>query len=157
MLLLQWVRGTAQQMPDHRMSNSVAGTVFVPALQSINVQTLFSEPIYFNSLNDYNNGKIIPNYCVLYVASNVPWLVSVVSNAGQFSSDNNAVMPVSIIKMKASNAKDFVDINMIPQTLLLNENNLIKNQYSIDLKVDPSWNYPGGNYTASVTFTLTQQ
>ena len=156
-LLLYQQLPASSQNTEKRMSNSVSGTVYIPALQSINVQTLFNGPVYFTSLNDYNNGKIIPNYCLIDVASNVPWMVSVLSNSPHLASDNNTNMPVSILKMKARNANNFMDINNTPQALLMNENNRIKNQYSIDLKIDPSWSFPGGNYTATLTFTLTQQ
>lgn len=140
-------------------SQSAAGSIVFPALQSLKVELLNNEPIHFSDPTDYTNGKVVPNFCRITVISNVPWVVMVkpASNdlfPSQQSSPEN--IPASIFEFK-SKTGSFLKLSNNERPILISNNNKVLNVYDLDLRANPSWNYGGGTYNLNVVFTLTPQ
>ncbi len=119
-----------------------------------------NQVIQFLNENDLNSGKTYPGFYKITVISEEPWEVSVMAKTPFFSSasqDPSNNMPVSIMSVKESTTSNFISLSVTPQNLLTGSSTTGASNFYIDLRVDPSWNYKGGNYYQDLTFTLSSQ
>jgi hypothetical protein len=136
---------------------SVSGTVSIPLFQELNVELLNQAPVEFKNPDDYNSGKIIHKFYRATIKSNVPWELSVAPANANFTSNTGKgakFMPADILSLKNSTDNKFIKLSTVPVSIIQSSNNLLVNVYTIDLKVDPSWNYPGDIYSIDLLFSL---
>lgn len=143
---------------------SVEGTILLSPIQCLKVERTNNIPIEFLNANDYNNisGKQYDNYLTLSVTSTVPWMITVKSVGETFVEKTNPSLfiPVSIMKICARNSKtQFANLvtSSTPQTLLFATDNAIHTTHSVDINLNPGWNFGGGNYSTTLILTLTSQ
>ena len=142
-----------------RNNTNVIGSIYVPSLQSINVDFLQSAAIQFTKAEEFDHGKLLPSFIRASVVSNVPYLVSVMANSDFFNttSTHSNPMPVSIISLRDNISNQFVNLSAIAKPLLINKTGNMKTEYTIDASIKPGWNYAGGQYSTTLIFTLTPQ
>lgn len=147
--------GIAQ--PGNPLSQSVSGGLAIPVLQNLEVINMNTDELAFKNAADYNGAKAIPSYYKVIVKSNTPWEVSVATGTSTFIvNDGIAEMPAGIISIKNSAESNYVSLGKDPVTVLQSTNNNITNTYNLDLKLNPSWDYPGGVYNISLTFSISE-
>ena len=127
---------------------------------SLNVTIPMDQSIEFTSENDINYGKTYSGYYKLTVSSDDPWVVSIMAKTSLFTPSSSTAsnnMPASIMSLKESSKPNFISLSETPQNLLMSDNSNINGNFSIDLYVNPSWNYKGGSYYEEILFTLSVQ
>lgn len=158
LLLFLSISSWAQNANPHSGMVTVNGSIDVPALLSLNIVSNNQQQLVFSSIDDYSYGKVLSNIANLNVKSSCPWVISIMTNESYaHSSSSNEDVPVSIFSLKESNSNNFVVLDNSPQTILVNSNNNIENNYSIDLRVKPEFGSRAGDYSTNVIFTLSKQ
>lgn len=138
----------------------VRGTIVMPVLSDLTINVTQDRDLNVKSFENIIGGKLYSGYVKLNVKCNRPWIVSVVANNSTFYTSTSSgiqTVPVNVIKLKRTGTDKFINLSSLPQVILQNENNLIQNNYSLDLKVQPEFGYSGGRYNFDMTFTLTPQ
>ena len=138
---------------------ATTGIVNIYPLIELNITSLMSDLVNFSSPLDYNQDKIVNAQYDVSIKSNQPWVVTVRSNAHVFtaSGGGSADVPVSYVGLRKHNTLPFIQLTTSPQMLLTNENINVVNNYLLDLKVSPPWDYHGGTFTTTLLFTASHQ
>jgi len=159
-LILTGLAGATQQA-SQSYNATATGSIYIPTLQSINIDLLHGETIQFANAEAYDKGQLLPAFIRATVISNVPYLVSVMASGPVFSAtvaDPEALpMPVSIISMRDNINNQFVNLSANSKPLLINKTNQLRSVYTIDANFNPGWTYSGGQYNTTLIFTLTAQ
>ena len=157
-LIIALLNCKAQQSVILNIQNKVSGSVTIPALQNLNVSTQTSS-LNFSDPGDFANGKEIAAFYTLNVNSNVPWVLTAKTETDNFNnlSVNGNNMPAGIISIKNSTDNNYVALSQTEKNFIVSSNDKIVNDYKIDLKINPSWQYGGGLYNINIIFTLTPQ
>lgn len=143
-------------------SYTTSGNINITSIQALSF-TSSNTTAYFNTIDDYANGKVITNYGTLAVKSNVSWLLGISASASVFtpmSSGASTNMPASVMSFKLSSAQNYIPLSTNSQTLKTGSRGgttSTGNSFSIDQKFNPGFGYKGGIYTLGVIYTLTQQ
>ena len=127
---------------------------------SLNVTIPMNQFMEFTVENDINAGKNYPGFYKVTVTSDVPWVVNIMAKTSFFTpsspeASNN--MPASIMSLKENTGSNFITLSETPQNLLISNHSSFNSIFYLDLKIDPSWNYKGGNYYQQIIFTLSAQ
>lgn len=150
--------GNSSKVPDH---TSAQGIIQIPSLQCLNIELLYNSDFSFSSSGDLDKGKLIARFLKATVISNKPWILNVMTSSAYFYSssqyNDGKEMPVSIMSIKAENSHQFHSLSNAPQPVLFSTNNNLVNTHYIDLKLNPGWSFPGGQYNTNVIFTLTAE
>lgn len=150
-----WAQGGGSP---HNGIVTVNGYIDVPALLSLNIVANNNQQMVFSSIDDYSYGKVLSNIANVNVKSSCPWVISIMTSENYaHSSSSSEDVPVSIFSLKESNSNNFIVLDNSPQTILVNSNNNIENNYSIDLRVKPEFGSRAGDYSTNVIFTLSKQ
>lgn len=160
-LMLIAISGTAQKDSGRPIFSSAnaTGSIYIPTLQSINIDIMQDQAVEFSRVEDYDNGKFLPGFIKATVISNVPYLVSIMTSGASFSSDARDArpMPVSVISLRDNISNQFVNLSATAKPLLINKSHQIQSVYLVDAYFDPGWDYSGGQYNTILSFTLTAQ
>lgn len=160
-LMLIGIFSTAQKDSGRPIlsSASATGSVYIPTLQSINIDIMQDRAVEFSTVEEYDHGKFLPGFIKATVISNVPYLVSIMASGASFSSDAGDArpMPISVISLRDNISNQFVNLSATAKPLLLNKSNQIQAVYLVDAYFNPGWDYSGGQYNTTLSFTLTAQ
>lgn len=142
-------------------SGNMTGTVQVYSIQSLEINKL-SGVISLSAPNDFFNGITVPNYANIKVKSNENWVLSYASMSTYFSplSQNASTdMPCSVLSIKVNGHKNFKELKTSSTKLRQGNRGSkgSKNDFNIDVHLDPGFEYNGGMYSISVRYTLTKQ
>lgn len=154
-LLLPFI-SSAQNYPSSGMQ-SLQGKIIVPDLMNMHVMSTHNQAIRIKNMQEVAYGKYIRNYMKIKVKSNRPWIISVMSNNKYLTSTSGAseLVPVDIFSLQPEGIDQEVILTNTPQVLIQSNNNALENNYFINLKVGPTFNYNGGRYYVDFIFTLT--
>ncbi len=139
--------------------NKASGSVTVTELQNLIVRSQNPAALNFSIPGDFSNGKEIAAFYTLSINSNVPWVITAKTETDNFNnlSINGNSIPAGIMSIKNSTDNNYTPLSSIEKNIIISSNDKIVNEYKIDLKINPSWNYGGGLYNINVIFTLTPQ
>jgi hypothetical protein len=137
----------------------VTGNISIPALQSLKVNNKTGTSLEFSVPADFTNGKEILSFFNIEVKSNVPWVLTARAGNDNFNTLSAGApnVPVSILSIKGSDENLYLPLSSSDVNIKVNSNDLLTNRFTVDLKINPSWNYPGGLYDVNIIFTLTPQ
>jgi hypothetical protein len=138
-----------------------SGNINITSVQNITF-TANATTTYFNTIADYQSGKISTNYGTIAIKSNVPWHLSVSAQTATFTptTGGSTNMPASVLSFKLSTGSTYVSLSTSSQTLKTGNRGTTTtsgNTFNIDQKFTPGFGYKGGIYTLAVMYTLAQQ
>lgn len=145
----------------YSFSGSATGTMDISSLVSLTVNT--PSTTSFATTNDYLNGITTLNYSTLSVKSNILWLVEVAANAANFTAMGggaSSTMPCSVLKFRLNGSSTFFTMTTASQTLQTGDQGDASssgNTFGMDINFNPGFNYPGGQYSLSLIYTITNQ
>ena len=147
----------AQGHKDLPSSEHASGSISIPALLSMDVSIAAQQDIKFASWADFTSEKILYGFFTVDVKATMPWVISVMSSSPYFTSTEagSGSMPVGLFRLKSTVANAFLPLSIVAQPVLINSGNEVDSRHSIDVKVDPPWNYRGGQYSLNVMFSIT--
>lgn len=120
-----------------KAQSTANGSIVIPSLQSVNIDVLDDKPMSFSNIAEFRDGKLVPSYGSLTIKSNVPWILSAKLNPMSFK---NGIVPPQLISIKLQGTNQFINLTENYTPILVSSNDLITNQYLIDLKVNPQLN-----------------
>lgn len=145
----------------YSFSGSASGTMDISSIVNLTVST--GSTVTFNSTSDYSNGITSLNYTNLAVKSNILWLLEIQANAANFTAMGGGAsssMPCSVLSYKVNGTATYTTLSTASQTLKLgNQGDATAsgNSFGLDLKFNPGFSYPGGQYSIGLIYTLTNQ
>lgn len=153
---------SARSMAQSSSSVQVNGNIDMPLLQTVKVEIANRQPISFKTPDEIDNGIVIPGYYKITVISNVPWVISVMSNTAKFQSMSldragSKEAPSSDMLEVKNSTGTFIPIGISPQTIMVNQTNNIVTEFYIDIRVKPGVLINGGNYSSGLIFTISEQ
>lgn len=161
LLLCRPAYGQSSAMTAHAETLSAQGSIQLPSLQSMRLDLLYSSEFSFTSPEELNQGKLLTKFLKATIISNIPWVVNVMAAGPYFHTTSpystEQQMPVSVLSFKSDINPAFQALSDKPQPILFSTSNNIMNEHFVDFKLNPGWQYPGGQYTTSIIFTLTSQ
>lgn len=131
--------------------HSANGSITIPVLQSVDVVLLNEKPADFSSITNYANGIEIISYGKMVVKSNCTWLVSARINEEALPPNERNKGLVSI-RVAGSNKYIPLSGNLTP--ILVSNNTNIRNEYLIDLRIDPKLNFKAGAALLDLSFKV---
>lgn len=117
----------------------------------------------FDGEDDYNNGVTVNTYANAWVKANLPWVLTVKAQNATFTpmtTGGATNMPCSVVTLKKSTNTSWLTLSTTAQTLTtgpLGPNTVSGNTFSVSMKFNPGWSYPGGLYRLNVIYTASQQ
>jgi hypothetical protein len=117
----------------------------------------------FNDNAQLTNGIIFQNKFRARVETNRKWVLNVSSLTSNFltiASDASTQMPPSILSLKVNSSNSFVPLLNTPSTLKSGSPGLSTingNDFNIDIKATPGFDFPGGAYALVLLFTISPQ
>lgn len=151
-----------QSIAQRGYTGGASGSFDVYDIQSITITSL-KGIVTFNDPSDYFGGQTINNYAKVTVKSNNNWQVSVSTNSSKFTpltSGGSNNMPSRILQIRVNGKSNFKKMNMKSKTLKTGNRggaNKSGNEFDIDMKFDPGYEYNGGLYDIGLIYTLTRQ
>ncbi len=134
----------------------VNGNISMPALMSLDIIPLANQSLSIQTFPEISDGKVYRAYVKLKVKSNSPWVITVRADNRYLSSGKSIAgeLPAGTFYLKQSGSSNYVLVSNSAQPLIYSNNDLIENEYYIDLKVGPSFDYRGGQYDFNLVFTI---
>jgi len=145
----------------YSFTGSASGTMDISSIVNLTVST--PGTITFSTTSDYLNGITSLNYTSLAVKSNILWLVEVQANAANFTAMGGGAsssMPCTVLSYRVNGTSAFTTMSTGAQTLQLGDQGDASssgNTFGLDLKFNPGFSYPGGQYSISLLYTITNQ
>lgn len=145
----------------YHFTGTASGTMDVSSIVSLSVNT--PSTTNFTTTSDYLDGITTLNYSTLSVKSNVLWLVEVAANAADFTAMGggaSSTMPCSVLKFRLNGSATFFTMTTASQTLQTGDQGDASssgNTFGMDINFNPGFNYPGGQYSLSLIYTITNQ
>lgn len=137
---------------------NVQGSIHIPPLYSFRIEKMNQQEIHFDNAMDFDKGKTYPAFYKATMISNIPCLVEVMTSGNRFSAtEPGKEIPVNIISVRGNSGSSYVTINDNPQPLLFSNNKELVNVRYIDLRLEPGWNFPGGEYNILLNFIISAQ
>lgn len=123
----------------------------------ITIQSAGGTNFSFATTNDYASGLTNGGASTIRVRSNKDWNVTVASNAEFFSiGATTSAMPASVLSVSLKDANNFKTLNTTQQAFT-NGNKGGSNEFSVDYKANPGFDFSEGIYTIGVVYTATQK
>lgn len=119
--------------------------------------------VALNSAAAYSNGVQSNNFCTVGVKANVPWLVTLASQASFFTPASSGAannLPCSVIGFRSSGNTTFSQLSTTPKSLQAGSRGdatTSGNTIGVDMRFSPGYNYNPGIYNLSLIYTLTSQ
>lgn len=107
---------------------------------------------------DYETGTILNNFWTVQVYANSNWQVTIASATANFQQTAVNTVPVSILSFRKNGTttwKTLSTTNQIVATGSTGDNTVSGNNFGIDLRVIPTFNYQPGLYTVTINITST--
>ncbi|HTM65932.1 MAG TPA: hypothetical protein VL093_06420 [Flavipsychrobacter sp.] len=111
----------------------------------------------FDNWEAYKNGVVKSGIIHAKIKSTRPWVLTVSAPEESFVSTSGNSLPYSLLKVKPTNGATFVPLSVQPSTLLTSASSQISSEQDFDLKMDSPLGFKGGNYSATIVFSLTAQ
>lgn len=158
--ILAFCHAAGQRIKPVASPLAINGSILFPSFQNLEAEVV--EPsVVFQTMADYEQGKLFSKIIRLKITSTQPWLVSVRSGSTHLiplqANQAGVQIPVQVFSLKGNLGLDFTPLSTQAQPLLRNENSKVRNEYLLDAKFNPGWNYAGGSYSVALVFTLTAQ
>lgn len=138
-------------------------TVIVRSFMSVSVSHNGIIDYKFNKAQELQDGITLSNKFNVTVTSNNNWVLYISSLTSTFQSSGykaSTQIPPEILSIKKNRSSVFVPINQNPQIIasgFKGDGTNPDNNFKIDIKATPGYNYNGGNYGMALVFTLSNQ
>jgi len=122
--------------------------------------TCSGEPFVFSDGMDYSDSKVLPGYFRLRVkAPALPWIVTATVDELYLGSETGATTEdfARLVSLRSAAMGYSVRLSGSPQIILQSTNTLSENEFTIDMIIDPPFNFPSGSYLFMVNFQLQLQ
>lgn len=145
------------------IARSAAATVTVNTYMSLDLTLSGTIDFNFNQNLELENGIELKNKFNVGIVSNKNWILSVSSLTSNFlalGQEASVAMPPSILGIKRSSSTAYIPVSNIQGTLTLGSRGdltLSSNQFQMDIKATPGYNYNEGSYSLVLLFTLSAQ
>jgi hypothetical protein len=136
---------------------SVTGAIYLPSVLTLKLSSVANTQFNFDNWEAYKNGIVKPAVVHAKIKSTRPWVLTVSAPEENFVSTTGNSLPYSLLKVKPTNAATFVALSRQPNTLLTSSSSQISSEQDFDLKMDSPLGFKGGNYSATIVFSLTAQ
>ncbi|SOE20478.1 hypothetical protein SAMN06298216_0968 [Spirosomataceae bacterium TFI 002] len=146
--------GFGQAAVTHTVTINIQNKVDIRVKPSTTLNTNFS----LETVAEQEEGKEILQAGIFQVQATNNWLVQAKSTSPQFSyagSEPSVVMSTSLLKIKNSNATDFLSLSD-EGVVLVNgySGDYESNEFGIDYKFEPNSLYPPGVYSLDIALTV---
>lgn len=124
---------------------------------SIDLTSATGNSFTFDDAAEYQSGVTNTNASSFSVKSNRPWAVTVKTTTTNFSGPAApaAAMPASVLGVRLNGGTNFTALSTTAASLTSGGRGV--DNFSVDYKATPGFNYDAGTYTISVVYTATQQ
>ena len=145
------------------ITKTASANVIVNSYMSFDINTNGFLEFKFNNNQQLLDGITLNNKFTVKVASNNNWTLNVSSLTSNFlaiGSDANMNMPPSIIGIKKSNSSTYVPVSNNPGMITLGyrgNQTASGNQFNMDIKATPGFDFNGGAYVIVLIFTMSPQ
>ena len=140
-----------------KQTASVTGSVHLPSVLTLRLSSVANTQFNFDNWEAYKNGVVKSGIIHAKIKSTRPWVLTVSAPEESFVSTSGNSLPYSLLKVKPTNGATFVPLSVQPSTLLTSASSQISSEQDFDLKMDSPLGFKGGNYSATIVFSLTAQ
>lgn len=140
-----------------KQTASVTGSVHLPSVLTLRLSSVANTQFNFDNWEAYKNGVVKSGIIHAKIKSTRPWVLTVSAPEESFVSTSGNSLPYSLLKVKPADGTTFVPLSVRPSTLLTSTSSQISSEQDFDLKMDSPLGFKGGNYSATIVFSLTAQ
>jgi hypothetical protein len=145
------------------INRSANVTVNINSFMSLDFVSNGNLDFKFNTNDELANGILMENKFRARIISNQNWILnmnSLTSNFLSIGTENNTAMPPSILTFRIGGTTNFIPLSNSPTVLKSgSKGNQFSagNDFNIDIKATPGYNFSGGAYALITLFTLSAQ
>jgi hypothetical protein len=145
------------------VTRTASANVVVNSFMSFDINTNGFLEFKFNNNQQLLDGITLNNKFSVNVASNKNWTLNVSSLTSNFLAigpDASMQMPPSILTIKKSNSTTYIPISNSPGMITLGyrgNKTASGNQFTMDIKATPGFDFNGGAYMIVLIFTMSPQ
>ncbi len=145
------------------ITRTASANVIVNSYMSFDIITNGFLEFKFNNNQQLLDGITLSNKFRVNIASNKNWILNVSSLTSNFLAigpDASMQMPPSVIGIKKSNSSTYVPVSNNPGMITLGyrgNQTASGNQFNLDIKATPGFDFNGGAYMIVLIFTMSPQ
>jgi hypothetical protein len=150
----------ASQVNAQSFNGTISPSVSVSTVLNLTVTQNIAS-LNFSTLDQFSNGITVSNYSTVAIKSNSNWNFSVSTSTQYFTATGASAssnMPAAILQMALSTSSTYYTLSTTPQQIKTGVAGSLTesgNNFNVNLKANPGYDYGPGTYSITITYTIT--